>query len=85
MVESEDELKTIADYKPKGGGSAPAPKAPAPPPPPPPSPSKEPLRSAASKPSAPPPPRPAGDRVFATPAARKLAEDKKVRLLNPKP
>lgn len=81
MVESEDELKTIADYKPKGGGSAPAPKAPAPPPAaaaPPPSPPKESPKPAASKPSAPPPPRPTGDRVFASPAARQLAEDKNV-------
>lgn len=86
MVESEDELKTIADYKPTGGGSAPAPKAPSPSPAaaaPSPSSPKESPKPAASKPSAPPPPRPTGDRVFASPAARKLAEDKNVRFQTP--
>lgn len=80
MVESENELKTIADYKPTGGGSAPAPKAPSPSAAaaPPSSPPKESPKPAASKPSAPPPPKPTGDRVFASPAARKLAEDKNV-------
>lgn len=87
MVETEDELKTIGGYKPTGGGSAPAPKAPAPPPAAaaPPSPPKESPKPAASKPLASPPPRTTGDRVFASPAARKLAEDKNVRLLNPEP
>ena len=78
MVESEDQLKTVGDYKPSSGGSSPAPVDSAPPPPPP-----KASSPTASKPSAAPPARPSGDRVFASPAARKLAEDKNVRLANP--
>lgn len=76
MVETEDQLKSIGGYKPTSEGSSP-PKAAAPPPPPPTASSP-----AALKPPAAPPPRPTGNRVFASPAARKLAEDKNVRIFN---
>jgi len=78
MVESKDELKTVGDYKVSAGGEAPSPpkkEESAPPPPP----KQEESKPAPSKPApATPSPQPSGDRVFATPAARKLAEDKSV-------
>jgi len=75
MVESENELKSIANYKPSGGGSSPAPKAPSPSAAgaPPSSPTKESPEPAASKPFAPPPTKPTGDRFFESLAARELA------------
>ncbi|CAK9210731.1 unnamed protein product [Sphagnum troendelagicum] len=91
MVESEDEIKSIGDYKPSAGGTGkaedkagkeapPAPKkevSPPPPPPPPPPSSEE----AASKPSqAPVHSSAGGDQIFASPAAKKLAEGKHVSL-----
>jgi pyruvate/2-oxoglutarate dehydrogenase complex dihydrolipoamide acyltransferase (E2) component len=92
MVESEDEIKSIGDYKPSAGGTGkaedkagkeapPAPKKEvSPPPPPPPPPSSE---EAASKPSqAPVHSSAGGDQIFATPAAKKLAEGKHVCNLN---
>ncbi len=87
MVESEAEIKSIGDYKPSAGGGGEAPKEAPPPPrkeasvqePPPPPPSE----AAAPKPS-PAPVRSSagGDRIFATPAAKKLAEEKHVCNLN---
>lgn len=68
MVETENELKTIGDYKPTGGGSAPSPKAPAPAAAAAPTPPSHP-KPAALKPSTSPPPRSTGDKVFASPAA----------------
>lgn len=84
MVESEDELKSVGDYKVSSGGESSAPPAKkeesAPPPP---APAKEEASKPAPKKSSPSPASspPSGDRVFATPAARKLAEDKNVRLI----
>jgi pyruvate dehydrogenase E2 component (dihydrolipoamide acetyltransferase) len=84
MVESKDEIKSIGDYKPSAGGGGEAPKE-APPPPrkeasvqqPPPPPSE----AAAPKPSpAPVQSSAGGDRIFATPAAKRLAEEKHVSL-----
>lgn len=80
MVESKDELKTIGDYKVSAGGEASDPSPPkkeesAPPPPP----KQEESKPAPSKPApASASPQSSGDRVFATPAARKLAEEKNV-------
>ncbi len=87
MVESKDELKSIGDYKPSAGGGGEAPKEAPPPPrkeasvqePPPPPPSE----ASAPKPSpAPVQSSAGGDRIFATPAAKKLAEEKHVCNLN---
>jgi len=83
MVESEDELKSIGDYKvSSGGGSSPPPAKKEESAPPPPAPAKEEASKPAPKKSSTPPASspPSGDRVFATPAARKLAEDKNVSL-----
>jgi pyruvate/2-oxoglutarate dehydrogenase complex dihydrolipoamide acyltransferase (E2) component len=91
MVESEDEIKSIGDYKPSAGGTGkaqgkagkeapPAPKKEVSLPPPPPPPSSE---EAASKPSqAPVHSSAGGDQIFASPAAKKLAEGKHVCNLN---
>lgn len=81
MVEEKEEIASIGSYQPKGGGAtAPKKQAGAPPPPP----------QAAATPAAPAPqtskpqkmslapPAAKGARIFATPAARKLAEDKNV-------
>jgi hypothetical protein len=90
MVESEDEIKSIGDYKPSAGSTGkaedkagkeapPAPKKEVSPPPPPPPSSEE----AASKPSqAPVHSSAGGDQIFATPAAKKLTEGKHVCNLN---
>jgi len=83
MVESKDELKTVGDYKVSGGGEAPSPPKKEESAPPPPPPKQEESKPAPSEPPpASPSPQPSGDRVFATPVARKLAEDKSVRTCN---
>ena len=82
MVEEKDDLAKFADYKVSS----------VPPPPPPqkeedsPPPPAQPKPAAASPPPPPPPPSfksggssPEGGRIFASPAAKKLAEDNKVR------
>lgn len=82
MVDSEDELASIGDYKVSAGGGAPAPpkKEESAPPPPPKqeAPKQEAPKSAPPKPAQASQPQTSGDRVFATPAARKFAEEKNV-------
>ncbi|KAG0603680.1 hypothetical protein M758_10G113000 [Ceratodon purpureus] len=82
MVDTKDELSTIGDYKPSGGGdSSPPPPKKEESAPPPPTPKKEESKPAPSKPApASSSPQSGGDRVFATPAARKFAEEKSVSL-----
>ncbi|BBM98198.1 pyruvate dehydrogenase E2 component (dihydrolipoyllysine-residue acetyltransferase) [Marchantia polymorpha subsp. ruderalis] len=82
MVEDKDDIAAFSNYQ---GAAAAAPKAAAPkeeasspPPPPPPSPTPAPRRESTS--SAPPAPKSDGSRIFASPAARKLAEEKNVSL-----
>eukprot|EP00897_Mesotaenium_endlicherianum_P009739 jgi/Mesen1/8794/ME000528S08182 len=85
LVESKDDIEKFADYTPGEASAPPSPKAkepeaaPAPPPPPP---KKEEAPKPAAEASPPPPPSPpkAEGRIFATPAAKKLAEDNKVDL-----
>ncbi|KAL2653320.1 hypothetical protein R1flu_021448 [Riccia fluitans] len=84
MVEDEGSLAAFKDYQPSSGGTpkpaaSPKEEAASPPPPPPPSPSSAPEK----KPTAPAPPPPKaseGSRIFASPAAKKLAEEKNVSL-----
>jgi pyruvate dehydrogenase E2 component (dihydrolipoamide acetyltransferase) len=84
MVESKDELASIGDYKVSAGGGAPAPpkKEESAPPPPPKqeAPKQEAPKSAPPKPAQASQPQTSGDRVFATPAARKFAEEKNISL-----
>ncbi|KAF3613796.1 hypothetical protein FXO37_36221 [Capsicum annuum] len=80
-VEEEDDIAKFKDYQPSTSVATPSPKAPASPPPPP----KEevaekpvtPSEPKVSKPSAPP-----ADRIFASPLARKIAEDHNIPLSN---
>ncbi|PHT42213.1 hypothetical protein CQW23_16238 [Capsicum baccatum] len=80
-VEEEDDIAKFKDYQPSTSDATPSPKAPASPPPPP----KEevaekpvtPSEPKVSKPSAPP-----ADRIFASPLARKIAEDHNIPLSN---
>ncbi|XP_031105764.1 dihydrolipoyllysine-residue acetyltransferase component 3 of pyruvate dehydrogenase complex, mitochondrial-like [Ipomoea triloba] len=79
-VEEQEDIAKFKDYQPSTSDAAPAPKAPPPPPQPKEEVAKESLPSSqpkASKPSAPP-----ADRIFASPLARKLAEDHNVPLSN---
>ncbi|XP_009774567.1 dihydrolipoyllysine-residue acetyltransferase component 2 of pyruvate dehydrogenase complex, mitochondrial-like isoform X1 [Nicotiana sylvestris] len=79
-VEEEDDIAKFKDYQPSTSDATPSPKAP-----PPPTPSKEevaekpvtPSEPKVSKPSAPP-----ADRIFASPLARKIAEDHNIPLSN---
>ncbi|XP_009603038.1 dihydrolipoyllysine-residue acetyltransferase component 2 of pyruvate dehydrogenase complex, mitochondrial-like [Nicotiana tabacum] len=79
-VEEEDDIAKFKDYQPSTLDATPSPKAPPPPPPP-----KEevaekpvtPSETKVSKPSAPP-----ADRIFASPLARKMAEDHNIPLSN---
>ena len=89
MVKDKSQIGAFADYKPEPGAAAPrkpaaaaAPAAPAeapkpaaaapPPPPPPPQP--------VAQTSAPAPPRPSGDRILASPLAKRLAAKKNIDL-----
>lgn len=79
-VEDEEDIAKFKDYQPSasGTGATTAKESSAPPPPPKKEAVDEPAREPepkVSKPSASPP---SGDRVFASPLARKLAEDKNV-------
>lgn len=87
MVDTKEELESIGDYKPSGGGgdSSPPPKKEesTPSPPPPPSKKQDKSEPTPSKPGhATPSPPSGGNRIFATPAARKFAEEKKVIIRN---
>lgn len=75
-VEEQEDIAIFKDYQPSTSDAAPAPKGPPPPPQPKEEVAKEPLPSSqpkVSKPSTPP-----TDRIFASPLARKLAEDHNV-------
>lgn len=84
MVDTKDELETIGDYKPsEGDGSSPPPSKKEESKPAPPASKQEESKPAPSK-TAPTSSstQSGGDRVFATPASRKLAEEKNVTTLN---
>ncbi|KAG5593942.1 hypothetical protein H5410_035174 [Solanum commersonii] len=77
-VEEEDDIAKFKDYQPSTSDATPSPKAPASPPPP-----KE---EVAEKPVTPSQPKvsksSAADRIFASPLARKIAEDHNIPLTN---
>ncbi|OIT35279.1 PREDICTED: dihydrolipoyllysine-residue acetyltransferase component 3 of pyruvate dehydrogenase complex, mitochondrial-like [Nicotiana attenuata] len=78
-VEEEDDIAKFKDYQPSASDATPSPKASPPPPPPKEEVAKKPVTPSepnASKPSAP------ADRIFASPLARKLAEDHNIHLTN---
>lgn len=75
-VEEEDDIAKFKDYQPSTSDATPSPKAPASSPPPKEEVAKKPVTPSepkVSKPSAPP-----ADRIFASPLARKIAEDHNV-------
>ncbi|XVF74367.1 hypothetical protein PTKIN_Ptkin13bG0104900 [Pterospermum kingtungense] len=79
-VEDEEDIAKFKDYSPSASDSAaPAAKEPVAPPPPKQEPVEQPVRSPEPKTSKPVSP-PSGDRIFASPLARKMAEDHKVSL-----
>jgi pyruvate dehydrogenase E2 component (dihydrolipoamide acetyltransferase) len=83
MVDTKEELESIGDYKPSGGGdsSPPPKKEESTPSPPPPSKNQDKSEPTPSKPAhATPSPPSGGNRIFATPAARKFAEEKNLSL-----
>ncbi|XP_009616032.1 dihydrolipoyllysine-residue acetyltransferase component 2 of pyruvate dehydrogenase complex, mitochondrial-like isoform X1 [Nicotiana tomentosiformis] len=78
-VEEEDDIAKFKDYQPSASDATPSPKASPPPPPPKEEVAEKPVTPSepkASKPSAP------ADRIFASPLARKLAEDHNIPLSN---
>lgn len=79
-VEEEDDIAKFKDYQPSTSDATPSPKAPASPPPPKEEVAEKPVTPSGpkvSKPSAPP-----ADRIFASPLARKIAEDHNIPLSN---
>lgn len=74
-VEEEDDIAKFKDYQPSTSDATPSPKAPASSPPPP----KEEVAEKPVTPSQPKVSKPsASDRIFASPLARKIAEDNNV-------
>lgn len=79
-VEEEDDIAKFKDYQPSTSDATPSPKAPASPPPPKEEVAKKPVTPSepkVSKPSA-----SSADRIFASPLARKIAEDHNIPLTN---
>ncbi|XP_006366183.1 dihydrolipoyllysine-residue acetyltransferase component 2 of pyruvate dehydrogenase complex, mitochondrial-like isoform X1 [Solanum tuberosum] len=77
-VEEEDDIAKFKDYQPSTSDATPSPKAPASPPPP-----KEEVAEKPVTPSQPKVSKPsAADRIFASPLARKIAEDHNIPLTN---
>ncbi|KAL8466244.1 hypothetical protein ACS0TY_035378 [Phlomoides rotata] len=79
-VEEEEDVGKFKDYTPTSDAPAPAPKEPSAPTPPKQEAAEAPVTSAEPKTSKPSAPSSTGDRVFASPLARKLAEDNNVSL-----
>ncbi|XP_015082636.1 dihydrolipoyllysine-residue acetyltransferase component 2 of pyruvate dehydrogenase complex, mitochondrial-like isoform X2 [Solanum pennellii] len=78
-VEEEDDIAKFKDYQPSTSDATPSPKAPASSPPPP----KEEVAEKPVTPSQPKVSKPsASDRIFASPLARKIAEDNNIPLTN---
>lgn len=79
-VEDEDDIAKFKDYQPSTSDATPSPKAPASPPPP-----KEEVAEKPATPSEPKVSKPSAapsDRIFASPLARKIAEDHNIPLSN---
>ncbi|XP_011072551.1 dihydrolipoyllysine-residue acetyltransferase component 2 of pyruvate dehydrogenase complex, mitochondrial isoform X1 [Sesamum indicum] len=81
-VEEEEDVAKFKDYTPSASDAAPAPKAPSAPTQTKPEVAEVPVTSPEPKVSTPSAPSSAGNRIFASPLARKLAEDNNVSLSN---
>ncbi|XP_073317811.1 dihydrolipoyllysine-residue acetyltransferase component 2 of pyruvate dehydrogenase complex, mitochondrial-like isoform X1 [Primulina huaijiensis] len=81
-VEEEEDVAKFKDYTPSTSDAAPAPKAPSPPTPPKKETEEAPVAAQEPKASKPTAPSSGGDRVFASPLAKKLAEDHNISLSN---
>ncbi|KZV58805.1 dihydrolipoamide acetyltransferase component of pyruvate dehydrogenase [Dorcoceras hygrometricum] len=81
-VEEEEDVAKFKDYTPSASDAAPAPTAPSPPPPPKKETKEGLVASQEPKASEPTAPSSGGDRIFASPLAKKLAEDHNISLSN---